>query len=33
MRITNIKDCPFTPSHIEGKKIRFVIFNQIAVAF
>ena len=33
MRIANIKDCPFTPTHIEGKKIRAILFNKIAIAF
>ena len=33
MKIVNVKDCPFAPTHIEGKKIRVILFNKIAIAF
>lgn len=33
MKIANIADCPFTPSHIGGKKIRKIFFNKYALAF
>ena len=32
MAIKNIGSCPFAPSHIEGKKIRFVL-GKIAFAY
>ena len=32
VRISNIEDCPFEPSHIEGKKIRFFVKN-FAIAY
>lgn len=33
MIIRNIADCPFTPDTINGKKIRKIIFNKIAIAY
>lgn len=33
MFITSIKNCPFEPTHIKGKRIRKVFFNAIAIAF
>jgi len=33
MSIRNIADCPFTPSHINGKKIRKIIFKKFAICY
>ena len=33
MSIKNIADCPFTPSHINGKKIRKIIFKKFAICY
>jgi hypothetical protein len=33
MAINNINNCPFAPTHINGKKIRFVLFGTYAIAF
>ncbi len=33
MKIANIANCPFVPSHIGGKKIRKIFFKKIAIAY
>jgi hypothetical protein len=33
MSIRNIADCPFTPSHINGKKVRKIIFKKFAICY
>lgn len=33
MSIRYIADCPFTPSHINGKQVRKIIFNKYAICY
>ena len=33
MKIANIADCPFTPTHIGNKKIRKIFFKKFAIAY
>ena len=33
MSIKNIADCPFTPSYINGKKVRKIIFKKFAICY
>lgn len=31
--IRNITDCPFTPTHIDNKKVRVILFKKYAICF
>ena len=33
MKIINIKNCPFVPTHIDNKPIRKIFFNKIAIIY
>lgn len=33
MKIANITNCPFEPTHIKGKKIRKIFFKKFAIAY
>ena len=33
MKIKNIANAPFAPTHINGKIIRAILFNTIAIAY
>ena len=33
MKIANIADCPFEPTHISNKKVRKIIFKKFAIAY
>ena len=33
MTIKNITNCPFAPTHINGKKIRKIFFKKFAIAY